>query len=70
MYVDRKYKYIEINININKLENIYRENKIKSWFFENINKIEKILQRLIKRRWDNSDSDILVVKEQTLLLIP
>ena len=31
-------------------ETIVKNNKMKSWFFENVNKIDKILARLIKKK--------------------
>ena len=35
-------------------ETIAKINKIKSWFFEKINKIDKPLARLIKKKWEKS----------------
>ena len=32
-------------------------NKTKSWFFEKINKIDKALARLIKKRRENNQND-------------
>ena len=35
-------------------ETILKINKIKSWFFEKINKIDKPLARLIKKKWEKN----------------
>ena len=35
-------------------ETIVKINKTKSWFFENINKIDKPLARLIKKKWEKN----------------
>ena len=35
-------------------ETIAKINKTKSWFFEKINKIDKPLARLIKKKWENT----------------
>ena len=35
-------------------ETIAKINKTKSWFFEKINKIDKPLQRLIKKKWEKT----------------
>ena len=39
-------------------ETIVKINKTKSWFFENINKIDKTLSRLIKKREKNQVNKI------------
>ena len=36
-------------------EKIGRINKTKSWFFEKINKIDKLLARLIKKKGEESN---------------
>ena len=36
-------------------ETIVKNNKMKSWFFENVNKIDKTLARLIKKKRDESN---------------
>ena len=38
-------------------ETIVKVNKTKSWFFEKINKIDKALARLIKKRRENNQND-------------
>ena len=35
-------------------ETIAKTNKTKSWFFEKINKIDKPLVRLIKKKWEKT----------------
>ena len=35
-------------------ETIVKINKSKSWFFEKINKIDKPLARLIKKKWEKA----------------
>ena len=35
-------------------ETIAKINKTKSWFFEKVNKIDKPLARLIKKKWENT----------------
>ena len=37
-----------------KQRRIAKINKIKSWFFEKINKIDKSLIRLIKKKWEKN----------------
>ena len=39
-------------------EILVKSNKTKSWFFENINKIDKTLSRLIKKREKNQVNKI------------
>ena len=51
--VCRRKEIINIRAKINEIETdktIAKINKAKSWFFENINKIDKPLARLIKKR--------------------
>ena len=51
--VSRRKEIIKIRAGINKKETketIVKINKTKSWFFEKINKIEKPLARLIKKK--------------------
>ena len=51
--VSRKKEVIKIRAEINEIETnktIARINKTKSWFFEKINKIDKPLPRLIKKK--------------------
>ena len=49
---------ITIRMEINKLENgktVERINKTNIWFFKNINKIDKSLTRLTKKRREDSN---------------
>ena len=51
--VSRRKEVIKIRVEINekeRKETIAKINKSKSWFFENINKIDKYLARLIKKK--------------------
>ena len=51
--VSRRKKIIKIRAEINEIEpkkTIAKINKTKSWFFEKINKIDKPLARLIKKK--------------------
>ena len=51
--VSRRKRIIKIRAEINQKETketIAKINKTKSWFFENINKLEKPLARLIKKK--------------------
>ena len=51
--VSRRKEIIKIRAEINKIEmkkTVGKINKTKSWFFENINKIDKALARLIKKK--------------------
>ena len=45
-------------------ETIAKINKIKSWFFEKINKIDKPLARLIKKKGDKIKSTKLEMKKE------
>ena len=45
-------------------ETIVKINKTKSWFFENINTIDKALARLIKKREKNQINKIRNEKER------
>ena len=47
-------------------ETIVKINKAKSWFFEKINKIDKLLARLIKRNERKIISTKLEMKKQRL----
>ena len=38
-------------------ETIVKINKTKSWFFEKINKIDKPLVRLIKKKWEKNQTN-------------
>ena len=53
LWVSRRKKIIKISAEINKKETkgtIAKINKTKSWLFEQINKIDKPLARLIKKK--------------------
>ena len=47
-------------------ETIIKINKIKSWFFEKINKIDKALARLIKKKERRIKSTKLEIKKERL----
>ena len=47
-----------------KKETIAKSNKIKSWFFEKINKIDKPLARLIKKKGRRLKSTELEMKKK------
>ena len=52
----RRKEIIKIQTEINeKNERIVKINKMKSWFFENMNKIDKPLARLIKKKREESN---------------
>ena len=54
--VSRRKEFIKIRAEINEKETketIAKTNKTKSWFFEKINKIDKPLARLIKKKKKN-----------------
>ena len=56
--VSRRKEIIKIRAEINEIETkktIAKINKIKSWFFEKINKIDKPLARLIKKKGEDSN---------------
>ena len=51
--VSRRKEIIKIRTEINEIEakkTITQSNETKSWFFEKINKIDKLLTRLIKKK--------------------
>ena len=51
--INRRKKIIKIRAEINEIEmkkTIAKINKTKSWFFEKLNKIDKHLARLIKKK--------------------
>ena len=48
--ISRRKEIIKIQAEINEKETIVKINKTKSWFFEKINKIDKPLARLIKKK--------------------
>ena len=55
--VSRRKEFIKIRAEINEIEKktIAKINETKSWFFEKINKIDKTLARLIKKKGDDSN---------------
>jgi len=56
--ISRKKNIIKIRAEINEKEmkeTIVKINKTKSWFFEKINKIDKPLARLIKKKREESN---------------
>ena len=56
--VSRRKEIIKIRAEMNEIETkktIAKTNKTKSWFFEKINKIDKPLARLIKKKREDSD---------------
>ena len=58
--VSRRKEIIKIRAEINekeKKETIAKSNKAKSWFFEQINKIDKPLSRLIKKKKKGKESN-------------
>ena len=55
--ISRRKEITKIWAEINKKEmkeTIIKINKTKSWFFERINKIDKPLARLIKKKWEKN----------------
>ena len=55
--VSRRKEIIKIRAEINEIEvkkTIGKINKTKSWFFEKINKIDKPLARLTKKKWEKT----------------
>ena len=55
--VSKRKEIIKMRAEINEKETketIAKINKAKSWFFEKINKIDKPLARLIKKKWEKS----------------
>ena len=64
--VNRRKEILKIRAEINAKETketIEKINKAKSWFFEKINKIGKILSRLIKKKETRIKSTILEMKK-------
>ena len=72
--VSRRKQIIKIRAEINEIEKkktVAKINETKSLFFEKINKIDKPLDRPIKKKRDRSDKSIkLEMKKEKLLLIP
>ena len=60
--VRRRKEIIKIRAEINEIETkktIEKINETKSWFFEKINKIDKPLARLIKKKRERSQVNII-----------
>ena len=58
--VSRRKDILKIRAEINAKETketIAKINKTKSWFFKEVNKIEKPLARLIKKQWENNQQN-------------
>ena len=53
--ISRRKEIIKIKTEINEKESILKINKTKSWFFEKINKIDKPLAILIKKKREESN---------------
>ena len=65
--VSRRKEIIKIRTERNEKEmkeTIAKINKTKSWFFEKINKIDKPLARLIKKKGRRPQSIVLEIKEK------
>ena len=65
--VSRMKEIIQIRAEINEIAKI---NETKSWFFEKINKTDKHLARLIKKKWKGFKSIKLEMKKEKLQLTP
>ena len=53
--VSRRKEIVQIRAEINEIETkktITKINKTKSWFFKKINKTDKSLARLVKKKWE------------------
>ena len=57
--VSRRKEITKIRAEINAKETIAKVNKAKSWFFERINKIDKPLDRLIKKQREKNQINII-----------
>ena len=65
--IRKEIKKIQVEINEKEMkEIIVKINKIKSWFFEKINKIDKPLARLIKKKREESNQQKLEMKNERL----
>ena len=66
--VSRRKEIIKIKEEINKIEiqkTTEKINKTKSWFFENVNKIDKPLARLTKKRRERTQAKLEMKKEKS-----
>ena len=71
--VSRRKEIIKIRAEINEIETkkkIAKINKAKSWFFEKINKIDKSLARLIKKKRERSQINKIRNKKEKLPQTP
>ena len=71
--VSRRKEIIKIRAEINEIETkktIAKINKTKSWFFEKVNKIDKPLTRLIKKRGRGLKSIKIEMKKEKLQQTP
>ena len=69
----RRKEIIKIRAKINEIETkktVAKINKTKSWFFQKINKIDKPLARLIKKKRDGLKSITLAMKTEKLQWTP
>ena len=67
--ISRRKEIIKIRAEINEKEmkeTMVKINKTKSWFFEKINKIDKPLARLIKKKREESNQQKLEMKNERL----
>ena len=65
--MSRRKEIIKIRSKINEKEmkeTITKNNKTKSWFFEKINKIDKPLARLIKKKREKTQMNRIKIKEK------
>ena len=66
--VSRRKEILKIKEEINKIETqktIEKINKTKSWFFEKVNKIDKPLARLTKKRREPKQTKLEMKKEKS-----
>ena len=56
--VSRSKEILKLRAEINAKETKAKINQAKSWFFEKINKINKPLARLIKKKWEKKSNKI------------
>ena len=71
--VSRKKQIIKIRAETNEIETkktIAKINKTKSWFFEKINKIDKPLSRLIKKKREKTQINKSEMKKEKLQHTP
>ena len=71
--VSRRKEIIKIRAEINEIETkktIAKINETKRWFFEKINKIDKTLARLIKKKRDRTQINKIRMKKEKLQQTP